>query len=61
MEEHEDVNNFVSRIKELKDNLGDISEKVCNIDLVTITLKGMLEEYNMFVTSLAAHEKGSYI
>lgn len=57
MEEHEDANNFVSRIKELKDNLGDISEKVSNTDLVTITLKGMLEEYHMFVTSLAAREK----
>lgn len=57
MEEHEDVNNFVFIIKELKDNLGDISEKVFNIDLVTITLKGMLEEYHMFVTSLAAREK----
>lgn len=44
MEEKEDASTFLSRIKELKDNLVDVSEKVSNIDLVTITLNGMLEE-----------------
>ena len=48
---------FLSRIKELKDKLIEIGEKVSNTDLVTITLKGMLEEYHMFITSLATWEK----
>ena len=41
----------------MKDKWGDIGEKVSNIDLVTISLNGMLEDYQMFITSLA-REKG---
>jgi hypothetical protein len=43
----------------MKDKLGDIGEKVSNIDLVTISLNGMLEDYQMFITGFAAREKAS--
>jgi hypothetical protein len=49
MEENENISKFLSRIKELKDKLGDIGEKIYSIDLVTITLNGMLDEYQMFI------------
>jgi hypothetical protein len=56
-----DINDFVStflrRINDMKYKLGDIGEKVSNIDLVTISLNGMLEDYQMFITSLAVREK----
>ena len=57
MEENESVTDFISRIKDLKDKLGDIGEKVSPTDLVTVTLNGMLENYQMFITGIAAHEK----
>ena len=47
MEEKEDVNNCISRIKDMRDKHSDISEKVSNSDLVTIKLKQMLAEYQM--------------
>ena len=56
MEEREDVNNYISRINDLGDQLSDIGEKVSKSDLVTIALKGMLVEYQMFISSLAARE-----
>jgi hypothetical protein len=56
MEENENVTNFISRIKYLKDNLGDIGEKVSPTDLVTVTLNGMLEDYQMFITGIATRE-----
>jgi hypothetical protein len=57
MEVNESVSDFISRIKDTRDKLGNIGEKVSNIDLVTITLNGMLEEYQMFITGLATREK----
>ena len=49
--------NFLGRIKDMKDKLGDIGEKVSNTDLVTIALNGMLKDYQMFITGLAMREK----
>jgi hypothetical protein len=57
MEENENISNFLSRIKYLKDKLGDIGEKIYRTHLVTVTLNGMLDEYQMFITGLAAREK----
>ena len=42
MEVNEGVSKFISRIKDLTDKLGDIGEVVESIDLVTITLKGLV-------------------
>jgi hypothetical protein len=44
MGENENISNFLSRIKDLKDKLGDIGEKISSTDLVTVTLNGMLDE-----------------
>jgi len=57
MEENESTAGFIARVKDLKDRLGDIGEKVSDSDLVTITLNGMTDEYQMFITGLAAREK----
>jgi hypothetical protein len=57
MDGNESISSFLGRIKQVKDKLGNIGETICNIDLVTITLNGMLEDYHMFITGLAAREK----
>ena len=41
----------------MKDKLGNIGEIVSIIDLVTITLNGMLEHCQMFITGLIGREK----
>lgn len=57
MEENESVSDFISRNKDLKDKLGNIGESVSSTNLVTVTLGGMLDEYQMFITGLSAREK----
>jgi hypothetical protein len=57
MDGNESVSSFLGRIKEVKDKLVNIGETISNIDLVTIILNGMLEDYHMFITGLAAREK----
>ena len=57
MDGNESISSFLGRIKEVKDKLVNIGETVSNTDLVTITLNGMLEDYHMFITGLAAREK----
>ena len=39
MEVNGPITKYLSRIKDLQDNLGDIGEKMSSTDLVTITLK----------------------
>jgi len=56
MEENESISAFVSRIKDLKDKLRHKGESIPNIDLVKNTLNGMSEDYQMFITGLAAKE-----
>lgn len=57
MEENESVSSFLSRIKEVKDKLSDIGQTVANDDLVTITMNGMADDYQMFITGLNEREK----
>ena len=57
MDGSESVSSFLGCVKEVKDNLGNIGETISSTDLVTITLNGMLEDYQMFITGLAAREK----
>jgi hypothetical protein len=57
MDGNESVSSFLGHIKEVKYKLVNIGEIVSNIDLVTITLNGMLEYYHMFITGLAARKK----
>ena len=37
--------------------MGDIGETMSNTDLVTITMNGMTDDYDMFITGLNAREK----
>ena len=53
-EENENIRNFTSCIKDISDKLGDIGEKVCNTDLVTITFKGLVQDYKFFISTLSA-------
>ena len=57
MDERETTIAFDVRIKDVKDGLGDIGEVVSNSDLISITLSEMCDEFQMFVTGLAAREK----
>ena len=52
MEVNENIATNVSRIKDLCDQLGAIGEKVSNFDMVTITLKGLIRDYQVFISSL---------
>jgi len=57
MEANEGVSKFISRIKDLSDNLAAIGEEVDSTDQVTIALKGLLPDYRVFISALAAREK----
>lgn len=57
MEASENISNFISRVKDLSDKLGDIGEKVSITDLVTITLNGLVQDYQIFVSSLSTRDK----
>eukprot|EP00253_Pinus_taeda_P029672 PITA_29672 len=57
MEANASISNFISCVKELRDKLGDIGGKVSNTNLVTITLNGLVQHYQNFVSSLSTIEK----
>eukprot|EP00253_Pinus_taeda_P024209 PITA_24209 len=57
MGENESVGGFMGRVKDLKDQLGAIGEKVSDSDLVTLTLNRMTDEYQTFISALSAREK----
>eukprot|EP00253_Pinus_taeda_P010637 PITA_10637 len=57
MEENESVSSFISRVKEVKVKLTNIGETMTNDDLVTITMNGMTDDYQMFIMGLNAREK----
>jgi hypothetical protein len=57
MEANEGVSKYISRIKDLTDHLEAIGEKVASTDQVTIALKGLLQDYKVFISALAAREK----
>jgi hypothetical protein len=54
MESNESISTFISRIKDLSDKSGDIGEEVFSSDLVTITLKGLVQDYKLFILALVA-------
>ena len=45
MEANENIVTYVSRIKDLCDQLNSIGDKVSNTDMLTITLKGLIRDY----------------
>ena len=49
---HENITTYVSRIKDLCDKLSAIGDKVSNFDMVTITLKGLIKNYHVVISSL---------
>ena len=56
MEANESISNFVSIIKDLSDKLDDIGEKVSSSDLVTVALKGLVQDYKVFISALSARQ-----
>ncbi len=50
VEANENISNFISNVKYLRDKLGDIGEKVSSTDLVAITLNGLVQDYQIFVS-----------
>ena len=57
MEENETVASFIERIKDLKNKLADIGDIVVDTDLVTITMNGVTDDYQMFITGINVREK----
>ena len=57
MEAHENITTYVSRIKDLCDQLSAIGDKVSNSDMVTITLKGLIRNYHVFISILGGRAK----
>ena len=57
MEAHEYITTYVSRIKYLCDQLSAIGDKISNSDMVTITLKGLIRNYHVFISSLGGRAK----
>ena len=57
MEANENIVTYVSRIKYLCDQLNAIGDKVSNYDMFTITLKGLIKDYQYFVSSLGGRAK----
>lgn len=56
MEEDETIASFVARIKDLKTKLSDIGHTLEDTDLVTITMNGVTDDYQMFITGINARE-----
>jgi hypothetical protein len=52
MEANENITTYDSRIKDLSDQLSAIGEYVSKYDMVTITLKGLIRDYHVFISSL---------
>ena len=57
METNETITTYVSRIKNLCDQLNAIGDKVSNTNMVTIALKGLIKDYQYFVSSLGGRVK----
>lgn len=56
MEENKYISSFKSQIKEVKDKLTYISQTMTNDNLVTITMNGMMDDYQMFLIGLNSRE-----
>jgi hypothetical protein len=54
---NDSIGAFLGQTKDMKDKLRDIGEKVSNTDLVTTSLNGVLEDYQMFIIGLAVRDK----
>ena len=54
MEENEMISSFVARIKDLKTKLSDIGHTMDDTDLVTITMNGVIDDYQMLFTGINA-------
>jgi len=57
MEENKRISSFISWIKDFKYTLQDIGEELSSVDLVTITLNGMIGECQIFIIALTKGEK----
>eukprot|EP00253_Pinus_taeda_P002214 PITA_02214 len=57
MKENETVATFIARIKDMKNKLLDIGDIVVDTDLVTITMNGVSDDYQMFITRINEREK----
>lgn len=51
------VASFIARIKDLKTKLVDIGHTMDDTDLVTITMNGVTNDYQMFINGINAREK----
>ena len=61
MEENETIASFVARIKDLKKKLADIGHTVDDTDLVTITMNGVTNDYQMFITGCCGQQQTPFL
>ena len=57
MDERESATAFFARIKDVKDGLGAIGVAVADEDLVAITMNGMRDDFQTFITGVSEREK----
>lgn len=57
MEENEMIASFMARIKDLKTKVSNIGHTMDDTDLVTVTMNGVTDDYQMFITWINAKEK----
>lgn len=57
MEENETFVAFIARIEDLKNKLKDIGHTVDNTYLVTLTMNGVTDDYQMFITWINVREE----
>ena len=57
MDERESATAFVARIKDVKDGLVAIQVAVADEDLVAITMNGVRDDFQTFITRVSAREK----
>ena len=56
MDVNETMNKYLPRIKDFRDNLGDIGEDVSSTNMVSIKLKGLFPDYKIFISALGARQ-----
>ena len=56
MNKGENMVSYLTRITQVRDELGVVGEKVVDVELVCIALNGVTKPWTIFVESVVAHE-----
>jgi hypothetical protein len=56
MAKGESVFSYIEKIKEIRESLHDVGDKISNERMVPITLNGFSNDYEMFVNNVSSRE-----